>query len=90
MAQRSTSPTGIHGDRGSIRSLPQWVGDPVLPWLWYRPQMRLRSHIAVAVVLAGGCSSDLTPSLGTSTCLRCGPKKTKRQKKKNYVGGFLR
>ena len=32
-----------------------------------------------------GYSSDLTPSLGTSMCRRCGPKK--RPKKKNYIFG---
>ena len=31
---------------------------------------------------AGSCTSNWTPSLGTSICLRCGPKKTKRPKKK--------
>ena len=39
--------------------------------------MRLRSCVAVAVVQAGSCSSNLTPSLGTSICLMCGPKKKK-------------
>ena len=34
--------------------------------LWCRLQMQLRSHIAVAVVWASSCGSDLTPSLGTS------------------------
>ena len=43
--------------------------------LWCRLQLRLRSCIAVAVVQAGSYSSDLTPSLGTSICCRCGPKK---------------
>ena len=33
--------------------------------LWCRSQMRLKSGIAVAVALAGGYSSDSTPSLGT-------------------------
>ena len=36
----------------------------------------------MAVVKAGSHSSDLTPSLGTSICCRCGPKKTKEKKKK--------
>ena len=31
--------------------------------------------MAVAVVSAGSCSSDSTPSLEISTCHRCGPKK---------------
>ena len=36
--------------------------DPMLLWLWYSP---------------GGYSSNSTPSLGTSICLRCGPKNTR-------------
>ena len=38
--------------------------------------MRLGSCIVVAVVQAGCFSSNSTPSLGTSICCRCGPKKT--------------
>ena len=38
--------------------------------LWCRLQTRLRSGVAVAVVQTGSCSSNSTPSLGTSTC--CG------------------
>ena len=37
--------------------------------------------MAVAVVQASSCSSDSTPSLGTSMCHRCGPEKTKKKKK---------
>ena len=44
--------------------------------LWCRWQTWLGSGAAVAVVEAGGCSSDSTPSLGTSVCRGCGPKKT--------------
>ena len=40
--------------------------------------MWLGSGVAVAVVQAGSCSSDLTPSLGTSVCCGYGPKKTKK------------
>ena len=43
--------------------------------LWCRQQMQLRSCIAEAVVKAGGCSSDLTPSLGTSVYHGCSPEK---------------
>ena len=43
--------------------------------------MKLGSGVAVAVVEAGSCSSDWTPSLGTSICFGCSPKKTKRPKK---------
>ena len=51
--------------------------------LWYRMKMQLRS--GVAVVQAGGCSSDTTPILGTSICHGCSPKKTKRFKKKRIL-----
>ena len=43
--------------------------------------MWLGSGIAVAVVLVGSYSSDSTPSLGTSLCHRCDPKKTEKKKK---------
>ena len=39
--------------------------DLALLWLWYR--------------LVATASSDWTPSLGTSICHRCGPKKTKNK-----------
>ena len=46
----------------------------------------LGSGIAVAVVQAGSCGSDWTPSQGTSMCHRCDPKKTKQNKtKKDYL-----
>ena len=38
--------------------------------------MQLRSCVAVT----GSCNSDLTPSLGLSICLGCGPKKTKKSR----------
>ena len=37
--------------------------------------MWLRSGVAVAVAYAGSYSSSLTPSLGTSICHSCGPKR---------------
>ena len=39
------------------------------------------SGVAVAVAVAGSCSSDWTPSLGTSICYGCGPKKKKKKKR---------
>ena len=54
--------------------------------LWCRSQMRLGSHIAVAMAVASSYSSDLIPSLGTSIGHRCSPKKTKKKKKKK--GGY--
>ena len=41
--------------------------------------MQLRFCIAVAVMEASSCSSDLTPSQGTSICCRCRPKKKKEK-----------
>ena len=41
--------------------------------------MRLRSHVAVVVAEADSCSSDSTPSLGTSICLECGPPPPKKE-----------
>ena len=52
--------------------------------LWCRLQTWLGSGIAVA--MASNCSSGLTPSLGTSICLRLGFKKTK---KKGGCGGWV-
>ena len=45
----------------------------------------------MAMAVAGSCSSDSTPSLGTSMCRWCGPGKDKKPKKrkkekKNYEG----
>ena len=42
-----------------------------------------RRGSAVALVKAGGYSSDWTPSLETSICRGCGPKKTHTQKNRN-------
>ena len=39
----------------------------------------------MAVAEAGSCSSDLTPSQGTSICHRCGPKKKAKKKKKKKL-----
>ena len=50
--------------------------------LWCRLQTSLRSGVSVAVAQASSCSSDSTPSLGTSVCRGCGPKRTKKQKAK--------
>ena len=40
-----------------------------------RSQTSLRSRTAVAVARARGCSSNSTPSLGTSICRGCSPKR---------------
>ena len=72
-----TNLTCIHEDADLIPGLTQWVR---ICELWCRSQMWLGSQVAVVVVEVGSCSSDLTPSLGTSICCQCGPKKTHTHK----------
>ena len=48
--------------------------------LWCRSQTWLGFRVAVAVVSALSYSSDSTPSLGTSMCRTCGPKKQRKEK----------
>ena len=54
-----------------------------------RLQTRLRSGIAMAVAMASNYDSDFTPSLETSICCGCSPKrqKKKRTKKENITTG---
>ena len=56
--------------------------------LWCWSQMQLRSHVAVAVVEAGSCSSNSTPSLGTSICCRCGQRRKEGRKEKSQVNNI--
>ena len=55
--------------------------------LWCRSQMWFGSHVAVALVLAGGYSSHWTPSLGNSVCHESSPRngKTTRKKKRQKI-----
>ena len=54
--------------------------------IWHCHELRCRLQTllgsgVVAVAVAGSRSSDTTPSLGTSICCGCGPKKPKKKKK---------
>ena len=49
--------------------------------LWGKSQMRLGSHVDVALAQGSGYSSDLTPSLGTSISHGSGPRKGKKTNK---------
>ena len=61
-----------------IPGLAQWWEIQCRHELWCRSQTQLGSGIVVAVVQVGSCSSDSTPSLETSICHGCGPKKKKK------------
>ena len=62
----------------SDAGLTQGVKYPALRELGYRSQMWLESYMAVAVAWADRSSSDSAPSLGTSICFWCGPRKEKK------------
>ena len=63
--------------------MAQWVTDPggfgFYPW---PRSVGEGSGIAVCCGVGRRCSSVLTPSLGTSPCHGCGPKKKKERKGK--------
>ena len=89
-SRRGSAETNLTGTmRLQVRSLASLSGLKI--WrcceLRCRLQTWLRSHVAVAVVLVGGCFSDSTPSLGTSICCGCSPKKTKEKKLKEIRVG---
>ena len=72
---------GYHEDVGSILASFSRLRIWHCRELCGRLQMRLRSLVAVDVAQASGsCNSNLTPSLGTPTCCRCGPRKKKKKR----------
>ena len=80
VVQWLVNPASIYEDAGSIpglvlRGLRIRHGHE----LWCRSQTWLGSPIAVALVKAGGYSSDWTLNLGTSICHGCGPKRPKNK-----------
>ena len=66
--------TSIHEDACSTLASLSGLRSQHCRELWSRLRMQLGSGVAVAV---GSCSSDSTPSLGTSTGRRCSPKNKK-------------
>ena len=74
------------------REFPLWLSGLRTDWYpWscgFDPWPHLvdsGSNVAVAVIQAGSCSSNSTPSLGTSICCRCRPKKQKQIKNKIVI-----
>ena len=72
--------TSIHEDVVRALTLLTGWGIWLCGELWCRQKTRLGSHVNVAVVQAGSCSADLTPSLETSMCSGYGQKKKKKKK----------
>ena len=74
--------------RMQVRSLASFSGSGTWHYseLLCRSQTWLGSWVAMAVAQAAGSyRSDLTPSLGTSICHRCSPKKKKRQEEESKL-----
>ena len=74
--------TSIHEDWVLILALLSGLRIWHCRELWGRSQMWLGSGIAVAVTVAGSCSSDLTPSLELSYATRVALKSKKKKKPK--------
>ena len=72
--------TRILEDESLIPDFSQWVKELFCRELLSRLQIQIGSGVAVAVAEASSCSFDLAPSLGTSTCHNCGPKKRTKKK----------
>ena len=82
VAQWLTNPTRNQEIAGWIPGLASRLRIWHYHELWCRSQMQLRSLVAVAVVDAGGCSSDSTPGLGASICQGSSPRKDKKKKER--------
>ena len=76
----NTNLTCIHEDASSISGLSGLRIQHCCE-LWCRSKTQLRSGVAVAVAVASSYSSNSTPTLGTSMCHECGPKKDRKKKR---------
>ena len=92
MPQWLTNPTRNREVEGSIPDLAQWVKDLAFcRELWCRSQMRLHSHVAMAVVWLAA-TAPIGPLAWESPCASgTAIEKTKRPKKKNiYIYIYIR
>ena len=76
MAQQVKNPTSIYEDVGSIPVLVQWVKDlaSLKTGAWVADAAQIQCCCGFSI----GLNCHWTPSLGTSICRRCGPKKKKK------------
>ena len=76
-----------------IPGLTQCFKDPALPQVTAlvtdAAVVLHGSGVAVVVVWACSCSSDLTPSQGTSICCRCSYKKKNKREIVSFENGIL-
>ena len=79
------NPTGIHEDAGSILGFGWWAeGSSVA--MSYSVACRCDLDLALLWLWRRPVATALIPSLGTCICYGCGPKKTKKKKKRESMG----
>ena len=82
VTQRVKNPMSIHEVAGLMPGLTKCVKDPALPWAVVQVADVAQIPHCYGCGVSQQLSSNLTPSLGTSICHGCSPKKKMKRKKK--------